>query len=367
MAMDKIFLQDLADGLARRKSISKKDAEAFIRNVFDIIGQNLLADQLVKVKGFGTFKMITVDSRESINVNTGERITIDSHTKITFTPDAILRDRVNRPFADFETVVLNDDTKTEDMEALTAPFLAAEQKAEEKVEVKEVVQEEVKEEPVVEPTPIAEEPIAEPVIETGTETGTKTKTKTNARPEGALSPSEVIKRTKTQTKTKTEEKKPGEKSGSCWKWMFWILLLFVILLVAAYFLYEKGYLNLPKEEPVAENSVVQVEKPDTTAVEEVAEDSVEIQAEEVKEEKPVQNLEELIAQYPQFENGDYWIVGTKAIHVIEKGDDFSKLAQKYYEDKSLISYIIKYNKFKDPSHIFVGAEVKIPELVKRGE
>ena len=126
--MDKIFLQDLADGLARRKSISKKDADAFVRNVFDIIGQNLLTDQLVKVKGLGTFKMITVDSRESINVNTGERITIDSHTKITFTPDAILRDRVNRPFADFDTVVLNDDTKTEDMEALTAPFLAAEQK-----------------------------------------------------------------------------------------------------------------------------------------------------------------------------------------------------------------------------------------------
>ena len=344
--MDKIFLQDLADGLARRRSISKKDADAFVRNVFDIIGQNLLTDQLVKVKGLGTFKMITVDSRESINVNTGERITIDSHTKITFTPDAILRDRVNRPFADFDTVVLNDDTKTEDMEALTAPFLAAEQKERsEKGETRNIETRSEKE-PVAEPTPVAEEPVAEPtpVVEPVVETKTKTKTK---------------------TKKKTEEKKPVEKSGSCWKWMFWILLLLVVLLVAAYILHEKGYLNLPKEELVVETPAVQVEKPDTTAVEEAKEDTVEVQAEEVKEEKPVQNLKELIAQYPQFENGDYWIVGTKATHVIEKGDDFSKLAQKYYDDKTLVSYIIKYNNFRDPSHIFVGAEVKIPELVKR--
>ena len=342
--MDKIFLQDLADGLARRKSISKKDADAFVRNVFDIIGQNLLTDQLVKVKGLGTFKMITVDSRESINVNTGERITIDSHTKITFTPDAILRDRVNRPFADFDTVVLNDDTKTEDMEALTAPFLAAEQKERsEKGETRNIETRSEKE-PVAEPTPVAEEPVAEPtpVAEPVAETKTKKK-----------------------TKKKTEEKKPVEKSGSFWKWMFWILLLLVVLLVAAYILHEKGYLNLPKEEPVVETPVVQVEKPDTTAVEEAKEDTVEVQAEEVKEEKPVQNLKELIAQNPQFENGDYWIVGTKATHVIEKGDDFSKLAQKYYDDKTLVSYIIKYNNFRDPSHIFVGAEVKIPELVKR--
>ena len=350
--MDKIFLQDLADGLARRKSISKKDADAFVRNVFDIIGQNLLTDQLVKVKGLGTFKMITVDSRESINVNTGERITIDSHTKITFTPDAILRDRVNRPFADFDTVVLNDDTKTEDMEALTAPFLAAEQKERSEkgetrnIETRNIETRSEKEEPVVEPTPVAEEPVAEPtpVAEPVAETKTKKK-----------------------TKKKTEEKKPVEKSGSCWKWMFWILLLLVVLLVAAYILHEKGYLNLPKEEPVVETPVVQVEKPDTTAVEEAKEDTVEVQAEEVKEEKPVQNLKELIAQNPQFENGDYWIVGTKATHVIEKGDDFSKLAQKYYDDKTLVSYIIKYNNFRDPSHIYVGAEVKIPELVKRGE
>lgn len=349
MAMDKLFLQDLADGLARRKSISKKDADAFVRNVFDIIGQNLLTDQLVKVKGLGTFKMITVDSRESINVNTGERITIDSHTKITFTPDTTLRDRVNRPFADFETVVLNDDTKTEDMEALTAPFLSASEKAEAKKEVKEEVKEE---EPKAEPTPVVE-----------TETGTGT----DARPEEALLPSEATKRTKTKTKTKTEEKKPEGKGGSCWKWFFWILLLLIVLAVVAYVLYEKGYLNLPQAEPVQETVVEQVEEPDTTAVEEVAEDSVEVQAEEAKEEKPVQNLEELIAQNPQFENGDYWIVGTKATHVIEKGDDFSKLAQKYYDDKTLVSYIIKYNHFKDPSYIYVGAEVKIPELVKRGE
>ena len=79
------------------------------------------------------------------------------------------------------------------------------------------------------------------------------------------------------------------------------------------------------------------------------------------------NIEKWTADYPQIENGEYWIAGVKAVHVLEKGEDLSVLAKKYYDDKRLISYIIRMNHYTNSqaSNLFVGAEVKIPELVKR--
>lgn len=109
---------DLTEGLMSRKGMSRKDAEVFVRTIFEIIEQYLLLDKVVKVKGFGTFKIVAVSNRESVNIHTGERIVIAGHSKITFTPDSSLRDTVNKPFADFETIILNDSTSTEDMEKI---------------------------------------------------------------------------------------------------------------------------------------------------------------------------------------------------------------------------------------------------------
>ncbi len=114
----KVLLQDLADGLVKRRGLAKKDADQFVRTVFDIVSQYLEVDKLVKIKGLGTFKVIQVSSRESVNVNTGERIRIDGHAKVTFVPDAVLKDEVNKPFVHFETVVINDSTPLEDMERM---------------------------------------------------------------------------------------------------------------------------------------------------------------------------------------------------------------------------------------------------------
>lgn len=114
----KILLQELAEGVARRANVGKKEAEQFVRVVFDVVAQRLESDKLVKIKGLGTFKLVTVDSRESVDVNTGERIRIKGHTKVSFTPDATLRDRVNKPFAQFDTVIINEGTDLEDMERL---------------------------------------------------------------------------------------------------------------------------------------------------------------------------------------------------------------------------------------------------------
>jgi hypothetical protein len=94
--------------------MTKKDAEAFVKEFFLLIEQALENEKTVKIKGLGTFKLIDVDSRESVNVNTGERFQIKGHTKVSFSPDANLRDTINKPFAHFETVVLNENTILED-------------------------------------------------------------------------------------------------------------------------------------------------------------------------------------------------------------------------------------------------------------
>ena len=112
--MGKISIQDLAQVLVERKGLNKRDAVIFVSAMFDIIQTNLEKDRVVKVKGLGTFKIIDVDDRESVNVNTGERVLIEGHNKITFTPDALMKELVNKPFSQFETVVLNDGVDFDD-------------------------------------------------------------------------------------------------------------------------------------------------------------------------------------------------------------------------------------------------------------
>ena len=106
--MSKISLSDLAQRLAEKSGISLQDAELFIRKMFDVANEGLQSDKLVKMKWLGTFKVMAVKDRESVDVNTGERIIIEGRDKISFTPDNILKEIVNKPFAQFETVVVND-------------------------------------------------------------------------------------------------------------------------------------------------------------------------------------------------------------------------------------------------------------------
>lgn len=106
--MSKISLNDLAQRLAEKSGISLQDAELFIRKMFDVANEGLQSDKLVKMKWLGTFKVMAVKDRESVDVNTGERIIIEGRDKISFTPDNILKEIVNKPFAQFETVVVNN-------------------------------------------------------------------------------------------------------------------------------------------------------------------------------------------------------------------------------------------------------------------
>ena len=106
--MSKFSLNTLGKLLADKSGLSQVEAELFIRKMFDVCNQGLDADKQVKIKWLGTFKIQATKDRESINVNTGERFTIEGRDKLTFTPDNILKEIVNKPFAQFETVVVND-------------------------------------------------------------------------------------------------------------------------------------------------------------------------------------------------------------------------------------------------------------------
>ena len=125
--MSKNSLTVLAQKLAEKTGISQQDAELFIRKMFDVVNEGLQADKQVKMKWLGTFKVTSVKDRESVDVNTGERIVIEGRDKISFTPDTILKEIINKPFAQFETVVVNDGVEFDEIDR---KFEAEEQLAE---------------------------------------------------------------------------------------------------------------------------------------------------------------------------------------------------------------------------------------------
>lgn len=172
--MAKILIADLAKEVAKKHKLPQKETEQFIANMFAVVAEGLQQDKLVKVKGLGTFKVTQVKPRESVDVNTGERVLISGHDKVTFTPDSLMKELVNKPFAQFETVVINGDVdfaaidaanptvETEDVTVETEPADDA-VVADELTNEPEEVQAEP-EEVTAEPEEIAAEP-EEPVEE----------------------------------------------------------------------------------------------------------------------------------------------------------------------------------------------------------
>ena len=178
MLMSKLNIYDLCSVLTSKNGLDDKESHRFIKAIFDVIQEGLDEDKIVKVKGLGTFKIIEVDDRESINVNTGERVLIEGHSKLTFTPDSVMKEIVNKPFSQFETVILNEgvdfpepaveepavediiaDEPAEDKEIIVEPQIDN-NVAEQSVEEEPVAEKNVAEEPVAEKN-VAEEPVAE--------------------------------------------------------------------------------------------------------------------------------------------------------------------------------------------------------------
>ena len=168
MLMSKLNIYDLCSVLTSKNGLDDKESHRFIKAIFDVIQEGLDEDKIVKVKGLGTFKIIEVDDRESINVNTGERVLIEGHSKLTFTPDSVMKEIVNKPFSQFETVILNEgvDFPEPVVEEPAVEDIIADEPAEGKEIIVEpqidnnVAEQSVEEEPVAEKN-VAEEPVAE--------------------------------------------------------------------------------------------------------------------------------------------------------------------------------------------------------------
>lgn len=134
---EKLNTQHIIDSFAEKQHISKRSAEVFVKEFFGLVQEALKQERYVKIKGLGTFRVIEVEDRTSINVNTGERINIGGHDKITFVPDGSVKDLINKPFENFEIVVLNEESILEN-----TPIEEEETETETETETEEKVQKE---------------------------------------------------------------------------------------------------------------------------------------------------------------------------------------------------------------------------------
>lgn len=387
---EKITLQDIINLLCAKHDMTKKDAELFVKTMFDLIEEALANEKYVKIKGFGTFKLTEVDARESVNVNTGERFEIQGHSKVTFTPDTTMKDLINKPFAHFETVVLNDgveleDTPTEEEvidapEAMEeAPVMVAEAPmvteeapivveetpviveeepaiVEEETTIEEaapeVVEEPVAEEPIVEETvekvvavetPVAEEEIVEaPVVE--------------EKPVIA-EPEPMVQATKADTKEKNINR------------ILWgvIVVLVLIILFGAYwmFLRPSDTIETPIITPEAQEEVASLTEDTTLTVTfydsepPIFMQPLKLTAEELKKER-VPALADTL---------EYLINGKEPIceHTLQSGETIIRISVKYYGSKRFWPYIAKFNQdaISDPDNIPVGTVIKIPAIIPK--
>lgn len=395
---NKISLQDLSEELALSTKISKKASENFVRQFFEHIYNNVLEDKMVKIKGFGTFKLVEVSKRESVNVNTGERIVIPGHSKVTFTPENSLRDRINKPFADFQTVIINPDTPTEEMEytAEDGETEISEEPIVEEVitESAESVQKADNEIKVVEredtleesPEEIAEtrneleqivpeenETLVVPQVEEPEEVVPLAE-----KPDVLLEENKDAEQPAPITENIQENNNDGEddptkeKEGAPEppttrrKWLY--VVVTILLMVGSYLI--GSYFKLPSDsfkkveaetpkQMVPEKANIE---PDSTKA-----DSTKVAKDSIKIEAPKTNTEDLkanAAAFKQVPGGRYLIVGTKGTHVMRSGDGLYSLARKEYGGNEFAQYIIIHNDLADPNNVPVGYEIKLPELIK---
>ena len=370
--MGKIFMAELADMLAQKAGISKREAQQFLTDFVETIQDGVNNDKLVKIKGLGTFKVIDVDARESVNVNTGERVTIDSHQKLTFTPDAAMKELVNKPFSQFETVVLNDGVEFDDEPEVEEPTIAEETpepiiEPTPELEPEPVVVPEPEPEPTIVPEPepepvIVPEPEPEPVVVPEPEPDPM------PEPEPEADPAPVEEEVAEEAE---------EKSASYW----WLWLL--IAIIACVISFAGGYLygrhmemqELFSEDAPADTTAVQaapvVEVKDTAKVDtmqvkpeveeaEVKEPEVKQPEPEVKKPEPEPEWKKYEAMDVRVRTGAYGIVGTDRMEKVRPGDTMKRIARRTLGE-GMECYIEVYNNMTT-SDLKEGEEVKIPLL-----
>lgn len=416
---ERLTIQDLTDLLAAKHSMTKKDAEAFVKEFFLLIEQALESENTVKVKGLGTFKLIDVDSRESVNVNTGERFQIKGHTKVSFSPDANLRDTINKPFAHFETVVLNENTVLED-----TPIEETEEEESgeeviptdipESIEPQSQPKEEEKEEmslteiqPIVEPRSIEPQsvvvepktvPVEKKEIITAEEIIEQELLRANLKPESTIvrsqeGKSEMAKgaevaQTAIQPTPQKNIPDSSVKEKSPVPYLITIIILVLLLCggVVLFIYYpdlfssssDKNALDMP---PVTTQPV----KPEVQLSDTIEQDSVK----DIKPETPKTSItptpvvpqkkeavtpakteNKVIRQQPStsvyLDSASYKITGTKTKYTVKEGETLTRVSLRFYGTKAMWPYIVKHNPdvIKNPNNVPYGTTIKIPELTK---
>lgn len=405
--MGKLTIQDIAKVLSDRKGLSKNDASNFVNEMFDIIQQALERDMVVKVKGFGTFKIIDVDPRESVNVNTGERVLIEGHNKITFTPDQLLKEIVNKPFSQFETVVLNEGVDFAE-DTTSEAYVTPEVKA-----ASMPLVDFVDEDPSFEnPIPLGENtvaeaptPDAEPMpVETSVPVVESEPVSSSASMAAEVSVSDEVVEASVAEVSETpaneesveepeEDVYEAEESGSR-KWLIPAVALLLGLGVG-YLL--GNYFPMKGEQPV-EAPKPPVEMPKTVVEDTLVVDSIkaavsapeaeqpaepivdkpveapkpEVKAEETKPvetvkpaavaPKPVApEVDKYAAMDARVRTGAYRIVGTEKVVKVKEGDNLRRIAQRIL-GPDMECYIEVYNGLNAASPLKIGQEIKIPKL-----
>ena len=437
--MGKISLSNIADELAAKSGITHEAADTFVHSFIGTIEKGLKEDGMVKVKGLGTFKLMEVSDRGSVDVNTGERIVIKGYRKIAFTPDSAMKELVNRPFAHFEPTELNEGFPAEE-ELETLDNVADDN---DDVKTIEEVVEPIAEEPIVECS-VAEEPIVaelvtdessvnEPIDETPTAEDPVMVDSTTEEPiveeplaEESMQEAPVTEESVVDSVVEgpaaeemvTEEpvvetvpiaaKQKGKKCrrGGC----LWGLLLLIIAASALVY----GYLTLEKtayDESVEDLGAIKVKSNlEEELGEEWGDEPVVEEAQPVKDKTvEVANKNEVIEQKEKQEHAvveipkmpsvetvkpvadakycavtiteslksksikditpadttDYFMDGTLLTHSLKSGETIISLAKKYYGDKRLWPYIVKYNKMKNFNSVAIGQKIKVPILKEK--
>ena len=397
--MSKLNLYDLCGVLVSKNGLEDKEARRFVQAMFDIIQEGLDEDKVVKVKGLGTFKIIDVDARESINVNTGGRVLIEGHSKLTFTPDSVMKEIVNKPFSQFETVVLNDgvdfpETQEEevaldidDTPAATTeePIQVAQTEPVQQVETEPV--REVQTEPVqvVQPEPVEvvqpESPIEEDIPvnneeldaveeEPSSETEVPPAAET---PEVDTSPEDV----------ETEE----EDSKSTYRWIIYCAAVLVLVVAAAYggYLYGKYEMSedIAHKQMLADLKAAEetahkaktvsgkdstVQEVDATKIGAISTEKIrqETKKEEKTTEKEVQtNATDDSKKYEdkdaRVRTGAYKIVGLDKTVKAKAGQTVEDIAKRNL-GPGMSCYVEVYNDLKGNTVLKDGQAINIPKL-----
>ena len=378
---NRLSIQDLALILSEQTGKSTEEALRFLQEFIAVVSEGVYNDKLVKVKGLGTFKIIRVEERASVSVNSGERFVIPSHYKFTFTPDKELKELVNKPFSLFDTVELNEEVDFSDVD-VSAETSGAEEAAddsseeilpdgipEQAIEAPQTQEPEVKPEPAVEEEAVPQEEVeAEPEAEAETET--------TPEPEVEAEPEPKVEAETTPQEEAKAEPKPAEpvssvsgykeyrrkrRRSASRKLLFPIACLFVVIVLGiVYIVCLSGRTTVNKnwEPPMAEvgnptpEAGMNPVPADSTGV--TPPDSASLAADSVVAEPPV--VEE--NQPEETPKSDIL-----ALVTIKAGDRLASFAKQYYGHKFFWVYIYQYNQdiISDPNNIPIGTELRIPD------